>query len=413
MHFYLKNISLILDILRRNKVRSFLTSLGIVIGISAVIIIMSVGAGARSLLINEIQSQGTNLLSVLPGGSGKNEPPAALFGINITTLVYDDAQAIAKQVSGAEAVCAYVRGVATASWQDKIVDTSLLGVTDSYTIVEGTAEVSRGRFISQEEAGQVARVVVLGSQVADDLFTGSDPLGQRIKINKESFMVVGVMKEVGSNGIQNQDNQVLIPLQTAQKLMLGINYLSFIRVKLGPQVDYLVAEEEVRAVLRQQHNIINPEDDDFSVRSQEEALNTLKSVTDILNYFLALVAGISLLVGGIGIMNIMLVSVSESTKEIGLRKAVGATKRDINLYFLLQTIILTLLGGLLGVLGGIFISFLISLVAKSLGYQWDFIISLSSIILALVFTILVALVFGWYPAKRAADLNPLEALRYE
>lgn len=399
--------------LRRNKMRSFLTSLGIIIGISSVIIIMSVGAGANSLVVNQIQGIGSDLVGILPGASEENGPPASVMGINITTLVYDDVLAIKDRMPEIVAITPYVRGVATVSWQDKVDDSSFLGVLDTYVQVESKAEVARGRFISAEEAGQISRVAVLGSAVAEDLFGASDPISERIKINKEAFQVIGVMAERGTAGFQNQDDQIFIPMLTAQKLMLGINHLSFVRAKvvLGADVERVIAD--IENILREQHSIDDPEEDDFSVRSTEEALNTLADITNALNYFLAMVAAISLLVGGIGIMNIMLVSVSESTREIGLRQAVGARKEDISRLFLIQTMMLTLLGGLVGIIWGVLIAFLVSVVANLLGYQWDFIISPVSIFLALSFTIAVGLIFGWYPAKKASRLSPIEALRYE
>lgn len=400
-----------LKALAANKTRSFLTSLGIIIGISSVVVIMSGGAGAQSLVTSQIKGIGGNLLAILPGASDNSSPPAQVFGIKITSLKYDDVQAIQDRVEEIPAVAGYVRGVAQASWQNKTDDTSFMGTSPNYMEVETGAEVANGTFFAEDQKED--RVAVLGSMVADNLFGTVDPVGQRIKINKETFRVIGVMKERGSAGFQNQDDQIFIPLFTAQKIMLGINYLTFARAKVadGANIDYVI--DQTKSVLRDQHNITDPADDDFSVRSSAEALNTLADVTNALNYFLAAVAGISLLVGGIGIMNIMLVSVNESTREIGLRKAVGARRRDISIYFLIQTIIITAIGGLIGIISGTFTSFLISLVAKGLGYDWSFIIPVSSIILAVAFTIAVALFFGWYPANKASKLDPIEALRYE
>ncbi|MFA6467018.1 MAG: ABC transporter permease [Patescibacteria group bacterium] len=414
MRLDLKTYLGIVQALKRNKMRSFLTSLGIVIGISSVVIIMSVGAGAQSLVVNQIQGIGGDLLAILPGASDDSGPPAAVMGLNITTLTAEDIEDIAVRVPEITAAAAYVRGVATATWQNKTDDTSFLGTTGNYMQVEEGAELQSGNFFSEEEAQSTAKVAVLGSKVADELFGGnSDPIGERVKINKESFRIIGVMEERGTAGFQDQDDQIFIPISTAQKLMLGINYLTFARAKVAPGSDVDFVIEQVKTVLRDRHGVDDPQGDDFSVRSSESTLDTLKSITDALNYFLGMVAAISLLVGGIGIMNIMLVSVAESTKEIGLRKAVGATRLDISLHFLIQTIILSFLGGFIGIVWGILISFLASVVAQAMGYNWDFVISVASIVISLAFTIVVALAFGWYPASQAARLNPIEALRHE
>lgn len=413
MRFDFRSYISVIKALKRDKMRSFLTSLGIIIGISAVIIIMSVGSGAHSLIVNEVQGTGSDLVGVLPGASEENGPPAAVMGINITTLTLEDSQKIEEQVEEIIAATAYARGAANVTWQNKTDDTSFVGITANYMTVESGAEVALGRFISDEEANQISRVVVLGSKVSDELFGSMNPIDQRIKVNKESFRVIGVMKERGSASFQDQDDQIFVSITTAQKLLLGINHISMIRAKVteGSEMDFVV--EKVKGVLRDQHNIDDPAGDDFTVRSMEQSLSMLDDITSALNYFLAMVAAISLLVGGIGIMNIMLVSVSESTREIGLRKAVGATRQDISNHFLIQTMLITAIGGIIGIIIGVFTAFIISIIVNYLGYDWDFIISPESIIIAVVFTIIVGLSFGWYPARKAAKLDPIEALRYE
>ena len=335
------------------------------------------------------------------------------MGINITTLTLDDAKAVEKDVEEIIGVTAYVRGSATVTWQNKVADTSFAGVTANYMDVESGADVELGRFIGKEEADSITKVAVLGSSVAEELFGPMDPIDERIKINKESFRVIGLMKERGSASFQDQDDQIFISITTAQKLMLGINYISMMRAKVIKGADVEFVQEKIKSTLREQHDIDDPSEDDFTVQSSEESLEMLESITGALNYFLAMVAAISLLVGGIGIMNIMLVSVTESTREIGLRKAVGATSSNISNHFLIQTIMLTSMGGLIGIILGVLVAFIISLIVNSLGYNWDFVISATSIIIAVVFTIVVGLSFGWYPARKAAKLNPIEALRYE
>ncbi|MDQ5971013.1 MAG: Multidrug transporter substrate-binding protein, partial [Patescibacteria group bacterium] len=385
MHFDWHPVITTWQMIRRNKMRSFLTSLGIIIGISSVIIIISLGAGAQSLLVNEIKSVGSDLIGVLPGASESNGPPASVFGINITTLKYADGQAIKSRVPEIVDFSGYVRGAATVSIEGRKKEASFVGVNANYLNIEST-EVVSGRFFTNEEDNSASRVVVLGSEVAEALFNFSDPLDTHVKINKETFDVIGVMKSRGSGGFQNQDNEIYIPLNTGQKIMLGINYISLMRLKVASGADVDSTVEEVKKVLRDQHGITDPEKDDFSVRSQVQTLDTLKTLTDALSYFLAMVAGISLIVGGIGIMNIMLVSITESTREIGLRKAVGARRRDISIQYLIQTVVLSMVGGLLGIFFGVLISWLVSVVANYLGYAWDFVITWQSVVLAVGFT---------------------------
>lgn len=411
MRSYLKQYFLVLKILKRNKTRSFLTSLGIIIGIASVIIIMSIGAGAQSLIVNQVEGMGSNLIGILPGGSDDSGPPASAMGISITSLKNKDAKAIEK-LNEIESVCSYVNGTAIASYENKSINTTLVGLSSSYLNVED-AKLELGRFINIEEEAQVKKVAVIGSKIKDELFNNINPIGKRIKINKEKFRIIGVIEERGSSGFQNQDNQIFISLYTAQKLMLGINHIGFIRAKVSEDKDLDIIKEKIGMVLRERHDIDSKKGDDFSIRSSDEAIDILGSITDVLKYFLVAIAAISLIVGGIGIMNIMLVSVAESTREIGLRKAVGATKKDIGSYFLIQTIVLTLFGSIIGIILGILISYLVSLVAKYLGYNWDFIISFFSIILAITFSFIVGILSGYYPAKKAAELNPIKALSYE
>ncbi|MFA5029459.1 MAG: ABC transporter permease [Patescibacteria group bacterium] len=405
-------VKLSFSVLRRNRIRSFLTGLGIIIGIASVIIIMSVGAGAQSLIINQLNSLGTNLIGILPGTSDENGPPASAFGVIVATLKYEDATAIAKEVPNVLAVSSYNTGLGTISYQNASLDTNFYGVMSSYPIVEDT-EVGLGRFFTPEEEKNSSRVVVLGYQVWQELFSGSDPLGKKIRINKEYFDVIGVMKERGVAGFQNQDKLVLIPISTAQKIMLGIRYVNFIRAKVNDAKNIDQATNDITLLLRDRHNIFESGIDDFSVRNTKEAIDTLTMITDALKFFLAAIAGISLIVGGVGVMNIMLASVNERIREIGLRKAVGAKKANIMTQFVLETITITLLGGIIGIILGSLVALLVMLVARYLGYQWDLVITINSILVGVGMAVLVGLVFGLYPARRAAKLDPIEALRYE
>ncbi len=407
-----ENINGVWSLIGRNKMRSFLTMLGIIIGIMSVIIVMSVGAGAQSLIINQVSSLGSNLIGVMPGQSDEKGPPASVFGVVVTSLKDDDINAIMKENSHLIASTGYVKGTDTVVWGDHKTDTTFVGVNADLPIVED-AGVETGRFFTSDEDRGSDKVAVIGGQVAKDLFGDQNPLGVKIKIKKTSFNIIGVMKMRGSSGFQNQDNQIFVPISTAQKLLLGINYMSFARLKVDDAINVNAAIEQARIVLRERHKIDKPTDDDFSVRSMAQGLDALTKITDALKFFLVAVASIALVVGGVGIMNIMLAAVQERTREIGLRKAVGAKNIHIVQQFLIETVMITFIGGLIGILLGIFVSYVVAKVAKGMGYNWDFVIPLSSVLLGCFVSIGIGLVFGITPARRASKLDPIEALRYE
>ncbi len=392
-----------------NKTRSFLTMLGIIIGVAAVISIMSVGASAQDLLLAQVKAMGTNLIGVLPGASDEKGPPAAVFGIEITTLKYEDAQDF-KKLPHVLAVCSYITGRGTVSYQNETHEFNYTGLTPDYPTVEDTA-VQAGRFIKQEDLDNLARVAVLGSQAAKKLFGQEDPLEKQIKVNQVVFKVIGVMKERGASGLQNQDEQIYIPLKTAQKIMLGIDYVAYIRAKVDKEENINPTIEQVKQILRFRHHIKDTSKDDFSVRSTAQALDILGTITQALKSFLVAVAAISLIVGGIGIMNIMFVTVNERTKEIGLRKAVGAKRKDVLFQFLLESAAMTLLGGLAGIILGILISAAIAAGVNYFGYDWKFIITPLSVFSSTLMAVSVGLVFGLWPANRASLMSPMEALR--
>lgn len=390
------------------KSRSALTMLGIIIGVASVISVMAVGAGAKHLLISQISSMGSNLIAVLPGAGG---PPSGIFGIEITTLNTDDSKAIS-EIPHIVGVASYTRGSGTATYFNKTKSYDYIGVSSSYTKVEDT-EVGSGRFFRKDEETSLTRKAVLGYGVAEYLFGISNPIGEKIKINQVSFEVTGVMKKRGTAMFQNQDDQIFLPLKTAQKILLGIDHLSFLRIKVDESENMPFVKSRVEETLRFNHNIKDPAKDDFSVRSTKQALDILGDITQAIEIFLVLVVGISLLVGGVGIMNIMFVSVNERTREIGLRKAIGARKRDILTQFLIESTLLTFIGGIFGIILGILISFLISFGVNKFGYDWQLIISPISIVISMIMAIFVGVVFGMWPAYNASKMDPIIALRYE
>jgi len=414
------------DLLAR-KGRSFLTILGIVIGVAGVIIIISLGSGAQSLVLGQITKLGSNLVGVLPGKSNENGPPTAVFGVQIKTLTLSDIEAIKNKgkVPNATDVASFVSGNVTIIAGKESVDTSFVATDGSYTRIQNT-EMIKGTFFSDEESNSGANVIVLGYDVAKGLFPNGNEIGSVVKIkvpnnnpsNVESsnsipFRVIGVQKKLGTVAFQNQDDQVFIPFSIGQRQLLGIDYVQFARIKIDDSINVKMAMEDIKRVLREQHRIHNSENDDFSVRDLADAIKLLTGITDTLRIFLGLMAGISLIVGGIGIMNIMLVTVSERTREIGLRKAIGATRRNIRNQFLLESIVLTFTGGVLGILLGILISYLVAIGARLAGYDWAFIISPFAVLLAVSVSVITGIVFGIYPALKAAKLDPIDALRYE
>ena len=426
MNFF-STIKLVFRTLLARKGRSFLTILGIVIGVAGVIVIIALGAGAQALVLGQVTKLGSNLLSIQPGKSNDKGPPAQLFGVVVTTLVNSDAEALRAPtaVPHAVAVNANVRGSATVDWENQSVDTNFLGTDYQYPNVVNIT-MSEGSFYDQQQDEGDANVVVLGSTVATEIFgpSGTDPLGQVIKVRSASqssqnqpggvpLRVIGVISPRGSAFFHDQDDQIFLPLDIGQQQILGINYLQAINLKIDSADNVNQSILDATAILNQRHHVLTDSDVDFTVRNTAEAASVLTTVTSALSLFLTAMAGIALVVGGIGILNIMLVTVAERTREIGLRKAVGASNRAILLQFLFESGTLTLLGGLFGILAGVIVAYLVSLLMKALGYDWAFVISLTSVVLAVGVSILTGVIFGLYPAFKAAKLNPIESLRYE
>ncbi len=413
MSFYTE-LKMVMAGLRARAGRSFLTILGIVIGVAGVVVIIALGAGAQSLVLGQIQKIGTNLIGVLPGKSNEKGPPAAVFGISVTTLTRDDAKAMADPLRFPHivAVSSVVQGQGTVVWRNQSIDTQFTG-TDAQRPIVQNIPIEMGRFFDEKEESS-GNVAVLGQDVKQELFGNNDPLGEIIKIKNVPFRVIGVQAKQGTVAFQNQDDQIYIPIGIAQQQLLGIKHLQVINAKIDEAANVDPTIADVRQLLRERHNIDPNEDEDFSVRDLAGAIELLTTITDALRLFLVAMAGLSLVVGGIGIMNIMLVTVAERTREIGLRKAVGATNAAVRNQFLLESSFTTLLGGLLGIALGSGLAYLISLGAKYAGFtDWAFVISPLSIVLALGVSALTGVIFGLYPAFKAAKLNPIDALRYE
>lgn len=418
---FIATIKLVFRTLLARKGRSFLTILGIVIGVAGVIVIMALGEGAQVLVVGQVTKLGSNLLSVQPGKSDEQGPPSQIFGIVVTTLTKEDADSIRdpSRVPNALAVAAAVQSSVSVSWQNQELDTYFTGTEYTYPQVT-PIDFEAGRFFDQREGEGNDNVVVLGSYVAEQLFgqSGTDPIGQVIKVRVGDSIgvplrVVGVIAERGSAFFQNMDDQIFMPLEIGQKQLLGIRHLQAINVKVDKAENVNATRDEIRALLMERHRIKKDVDADFTVRSIADAANILTTITDALRIFLTSMAAIALVVGGIGILNIMMVTVAERTREIGLRKAVGASNSAVRNQFLLEAGTLTFLGGIVGILLGSIVAYLVSLLMIALGYDWAFYISPNSVLLAVGVSVLTGVVFGLYPAFKASKLNPIEALRYE
>jgi len=392
-----------------NKVRTSLTMLGIVIGISSVISMLAIGNGSSASIQASIQSIGSNLVVISPGAQRTPGSQVNASRGSANTLTMDDATALAQEVTSAEAVApdVTVRGKQIIAGGLN-TNTTITGTTPSYLQVKNFS-VDDGTFFTDDQVTNLERVAVLGPTTASDLFaTGTEPIGQTILIGGNIFTVIGITKAKGGSGFSNPDDAVYIPITVAQQYFTGNKYVSEISIEAQNSNLVTDVQNQATSILLARHNITDPTKADFSTQNEADILSSASSITTTITYLLAAIAGISLLVGGIGIMNMMLTTVTERTKEIGLRKAIGAKKHDIRLQFLFESIVMTAIGGIVGILLGISISFILSFtgLVKTVVTIWP-------ILLSFGVSAVIGIAFGYYPAARASNLNPIDALRYE
>lgn len=399
----LENIKMAITAILSSKLRSSLTILGIVIGIAAVISMLSVGKGAQQSISSSIEKMGTNMLTVRSG--------MARMGLVQTgvaqRLTLEDAKILTQKLSPLATVASETSLRGQVKYMNNNTNTSILGVSVEYAPVRNYS-MDSGTFFTEKMIESAAKVCILGSTVLENLNLDKDAIGETIRINQIPFKLIGVYTSRGGSGFGDEDDQVLIPISTAQKRLIGDTTLRAIYVSVINKTDTDPAEELITKTLRKAHKIAPDKDDDFSIRSQLELLDTMNNVSQSFTVLLGSIALISLIVGGIGIMNILLVSVTERTKEIGIRKAIGAYERDILNQFLIEAVVLCVTGGVIGILAGIGIAKLISLFS-----QWPMAISPMSMVLGLSVSFATGIFFGYYPARKAARMNPVDALRYE
>jgi macrolide transport system ATP-binding/permease protein len=401
----LESLTMALSSIFSNKLRSFLTMLGIIVGVGAVIAMIAIGQGAGAQITERISQLGANLLMVRSGAFHRG--PSRSAAGSVTSLVYEDAQAIAEECPSVSKVDANYSRNAQVVYGNKNTNTGVNGVTPNYPDVRNFP-VEQGSFVTEEDDRFMRRVAVLGKTVVENLFGEENPIGEYIKIKRSIFQVIGVMSEKGGSGFRDEDDVIFVPLKTAQKRLFGVDYVSVINVQAKGEEVMDQASSEITSLLRERHRLKSDDEDDFNIMSQSDILSTVQETSNTFTMLLAGIAVVSLIVGGIGIMNIMFVSVTERTREIGIRKAIGAQRRDILSQFLIEAIIVSLSGGIIGIFLGISASNLISRFAS-----WETVITPISVVLSFSFALVVGLFFGFYPARKASLLNPIDALRYE
>ncbi len=391
----------------RNKLRAFLTMLGIIIGVASVIAMLAIGEGSKENIRNEMSSMGTNMVMVMPNFQRRGG--VSLGASGSMALKYSDVEAIRTDAASVSSVSPEVRASGQVIYSNQNTQTTIYGVTEEYLKIR-KLEILSGRIFNPTELKGMSKVCVLGQTVVTNLFgAGADPVGLTIRIQKLPFLVIGVLKDKGESGMgQDQDDLILAPYTTVQRRLAAIDYINGIYASATTEAKSAKAIAEITETLRRTHKLKESADNDFRVMSQSELIATVSSITDMLTILLGAIAGISLLVGGIGIMNIMFVSVTERTREIGLRMSIGGRGKDILKQFLVESILLSILGGSVGVVFGY-------IIAKGAGSLMNIvpIVQVQTVVLAFTVCFAIGVFFGWYPARKAANLNPIDALRYE
>lgn len=402
--------------LKTNKSRSILTILGIVIGITSIILIMSIGQSAKDLILNEIKAMGGNFVQINPGKEMKGPQDMAEIMFN-DSLKDRDIRALKNKnnVPDLKDITPVVMVPGSVSYRGETYKPTIMGWTADWLGKLYDIYPEKGEYFTEDDIKSLSAVAVIGEKVKEELFGHSEAIGEKIKIKDKYFRVVAVLSSKGQiSSFMDVDKFIIIPYTTAQKYLLGVDYYPEIHIMAKDESLVPGMVEDIKITLRDLHNIDNPEDDDFHITTSEEMIDTISLITGILTVLLTSVAAISLVVGGVGIMNIMLVSVTEKTREIGLRKALGARKKDILIHFLIESVVLTFIGGIIGISLGILFSYLASLVlSQQVSQSWQFAVSIPAILLGMGVAGSVGLIFGLYPAKKASLKSPIEALRYE
>ena len=395
-----------LSALIANKLRAVLTMLGIIIGVAAVITMVAIGTGSQEAVMQRIQSLGTNLLFISPGAARGGGNFVMQWGTSVR-LRRADSDALERGTTVVTDVVPEFSRNAQVKYENRNWNTRVVGTTPNYEYVRNVKSTI-GRYFNNAEERAATKVCVIGATIVDNLFQGIDPIGKEMRVQGQSFRVIGVLETKGQSGFQNPDDQIIVPLTTAQRRLFGVDYLSQITAQVAAPEESDAAMIEMERVLRREHKLRQDQDNDFTIRNQTDIVQTMQETQQTFTFLLAGIAAVSLLVGGIGIMNIMIVSVTERTKEIGIRKAIGARKQDVMTQFLIESVVLSIVGGCIGILAGFLAAFLTSVYGGL-----NAVVSIGSVAMSFLFASCVGIFFGLYPAWKAATANVIDALRYE